>query len=140
MKSILLLTLFLLTACGATDRKKPPPTPSPIPRSVEEEFERLEKLKIFKRQRPARWKRWRRTIRPRPPKKNLSRPKKQVNTSRLRIEIDQNIEWYCIKHRKNPQQCRRHTEPILNSCTRKNGNNLNRKVLLCIKKRLKLRR
>ena len=134
MKKILLIVI-LTTGCGATHRKKIPP-PS-IPRNVEMEFEKLEKLKVFKRQRRERWKRWHRTIRPRPPKNLSGRKRKQANTSRLKIEIDQNIEWYCIKQRKNLQQCRRHTQPILNRCTRKNGNNLNRKVLNCIKKRLR---
>ena len=141
------LALILAIGCSTSRRQE---TAHPVPRDVDREFEALEQLESFKLYRPIRWKRWRRTIEPRssyrrknvrPRRQQPPRPRhKPPSPSRLRLEIDQNIEWYCIKHRKKPHQCRRLTEPILNRCTRQNGNRLDRKVLNCVKKKLKLRR
>ena len=136
-------SIGFLMSCGSPHQKNPTQT---FPPDVELEFEELEKLKSLKHHRPVRWKKWKRTIHParqrprrRPPRQRRPRPSSPA-PSQLKIEIDQNIEWYCIKHRKSPRNCLRQTEPILNRCTRQNGNQLNRKVVNCIKKKLKLKR
>jgi hypothetical protein len=58
------------------------------------------------------------------------------------LEINQNLAFYCMKHRKdsafaNEEKCLEFTGKVLNSCKQNNGSTINTAMLNCIKERLK---
>ena len=58
------------------------------------------------------------------------------------IEINQNLAFYCMKHRKNPayggdeEKCMKHVNAVMSSC-QKQHRIVNSKLLNCIQKKLK---
>ena len=148
-------------------RKTPPRTAKTYSEDIERDFEAIERARALEDYRQTRWQRWEsyiRSERKKAPKKSLRktrrkkmRPKskrvgkrkkervsKEVSkeVSKTRIEIDQQMTWFCMKNRKHPRfrklsRCNNHTQKILNRCTRSHGHKIGRKVLSCVKKRLR---
>lgn len=69
-----------------------------------------------------------------------STPPKKRQSDKI-IELNQNLAFYCMKHRKDPvfnndeKKCMDHVERILNDCERRSSNN-DSKTLSCVKNRL----
>lgn len=164
LKYIIWPCLILLTTACSSNKYRPSPNARVYSISTENEFELIEKNdfshKTYTRSNPKPM-----TLKESPrvtpvevqletqketPAQNLSNPTIQAssklsakNQERLQ-EINQNLAFYCMKHRndpayKNEEKCLKFTEKVLNSC-QKEHRIVNAVMLSCIKGRLKNRR
>lgn len=158
-----ILVFLAATISGCVSLPKlynpPPPPKEPHSRDVVLEFEAIEREEALNKYRRIRWEKWGNYIRSSKPKKKIVRRKKiktrppppsppaalsTPKLSRIKVEIDQNLTYFCMKNRKKSayrvlSKCNTYTQNTLNQCSSANGHRLNRKVLSCIKRKLRLR-
>lgn len=129
---------------------------------LELEFDDIERSKALKKYQKMRWKQWNkyRKGRHRPKKQRVQRTRRRSKNfpksgargpiltgkklESVKREINQNLDFFCMKHRlhhryKNIDRCNNHTQKIFKGCSKKNDHRLNRVVVRCLKKKLRLR-
>ncbi len=159
-RNILILISFLIfSSCTSVKMKEAPKHYSKETMRSFEEIERQNALERYRklrlqnweatkkgkvsRTRPKRYSRPRNSNRIVAPKKVVP-PKKRIiptNPEEQKIEVDQNIKFFCMEKRKDPRfkgptSCESYTENILNECEDSYQWN-DKKLTNCVKSKLK---
>ncbi|PIK15355.1 hypothetical protein [Halobacteriovorax sp. JY17] len=154
-KTILLLITLSLVSCssGVTEL-----APKRYSSETNKSFEEIERENALERYRQLRLENWEdtkkgntriRNIKPskyyRPAKPaRVARPKPSIiptNPEEQRIEVDQNLKFFCMEKRKDPkfngtETCESYTENILSECENSYQWN-DKKLTNCVKSKLK---
>lgn len=156
MRYFVLCILLVLAGCSSSPKSRS----SKYSMDTEKVFESIEKQQAVEKYRRMRQKDWNTYIKskrqktapkPTPPSRRtyVQRRKQRPNLSEeqvreLRVEIDQNLSYYCMKNRKDKRfsseaDCQAYAQNTLAECEQTIGRPLHRGLLKCVKQRLRLR-
>lgn len=155
---IILFITVTLNSCSNIKPVSPPPLviAAPVVNLTQQEIMKLKMLEKYRLLRlaalkddPTGAKRKKRYYRRMPPRKLRNPPtisngiprRFRGNSESITIEIDQNLTYFCMKHRKNykftnNKTCQSHTDKIAKQCMLKYKEN-DRRLVRCIKDKLK---
>lgn len=154
-KVLILLSITTLTSCSSVKMKE---APKQYSKETVKSFEEIERQNALERYRQLRLQNWeeikskKKKVRNTRPRRyySPSKPKKIVapirttiptNPEEQKIEVDQNLKFFCMEKRKDPRfnnsmSCESYTENILNECEDSYQWN-DKKLTNCVKSKLK---